>query len=163
MKNVPSSVVLHCSDTPDKGDRWGAEDIDQWHKKRGFSRIGYHYVVRRSGTIEAGRHPDSIGAHCQGHNQNTLGVCYIGTKLPTKEQVLSLLELSMIFKEKYQINWQRWLGHCEYNPDKTCPGFRMDLFRILLNQFEQCEFEMSEPDSPVDEFVEDITLWAELQ
>lgn len=71
-------IVLHCSATRAIQDI-GAKEIRQWHKARGWKDIGYHYVIRRDGTVETGRKPDdSIGAHVAGHNSNTLGICLVG-------------------------------------------------------------------------------------
>ena len=62
-------IIIHCSATPE-GRNIGATTIRGWHKERGFSDIGYHYVIRLDGTIEEGRPIEQIGAHCQGHNRN---------------------------------------------------------------------------------------------
>ncbi|MDD7726846.1 MAG: N-acetylmuramoyl-L-alanine amidase, partial [Bacteroidales bacterium] len=72
-----NEIIIHCSDTP-AGEDFSAADIDRWHKERGWSCIGYHYVVRLDGTIEKGRDLSRAGAHCAGHNANSIGVCYIG-------------------------------------------------------------------------------------
>lgn len=58
--------------------RQSAADIRRWHRQRGFSDIGYHFVVRLDGTIEAGRPLELPGAHCRGHNLRSIGVCYVG-------------------------------------------------------------------------------------
>ena len=53
--------------------------IDTWHRKQGWKLgIGYHYVVRRDGTIEPGRPEWMVGAHCRNHNAHSVGVCYEG-------------------------------------------------------------------------------------
>lgn len=70
-------IIIHCSATPE-GKNIGATTIRGWHKERGFTDIGYHYVIRLDGTIEQGRPIEQIGAHCQGHNRNSIGICYIG-------------------------------------------------------------------------------------
>lgn len=70
-------IILHCSDSPE-GRNDKAEDIRKWHKKRGFSDIGYHYVIDLDGTVEKGRPIEQAGAHCTGHNRNSIGICYIG-------------------------------------------------------------------------------------
>ena len=60
-----------------------AKIIDKWHKERGWSGIGYHYVIKRDGQIELGRPIDAflmtvaVGASCAfltpiGHQCNTL-------------------------------------------------------------------------------------------
>ena len=70
-------IVIHCSAVrPDQTS--SAKDIDNWHKDRGFNGIGYHYVIRRDGTIELGRPEWQVGAHCIPHNAHSIGVCYEG-------------------------------------------------------------------------------------
>ena len=70
-------IVIHCSATR-AGKNYTAADIDRWHRERGFSMIGYHFVVLRNGTVETGRPLTQPGAHCKGHNSTSIGVCYIG-------------------------------------------------------------------------------------
>lgn len=55
-----------------------AEEIDRWHRARGFSKIGYHYVIGLEGQTERGRAETEAGAHCLGHNRNSIGICYVG-------------------------------------------------------------------------------------
>ena len=67
-------IVVHCSAVrPNQTS--SAKDIDDWHKDRGFKCIGYHYVIRRDGTIEPGRPEWQIGAHCVNHNAHSIGIC----------------------------------------------------------------------------------------
>lgn len=70
-------IIVHCSATTEGMD-FGAADIDRWHRERGFEMIGYHYVVRLDGRVETGRPEGRVGAHCLGHNSDSIGVCYIG-------------------------------------------------------------------------------------
>ena len=70
-------IIIHCSATPE-GKDFTVEDIRKWHKQRGFNDIGYHYVIYRNGSIHAGRPVAQAGAHCRGHNANSIGICYIG-------------------------------------------------------------------------------------
>lgn len=76
MRDI-KEIIIHCSATPE-GKDFHVEDIDKWHKERGWDGCGYHYVVAIDGTVEVGRHEKEIGAHAQGHNQRSLGICYIG-------------------------------------------------------------------------------------
>ena len=71
-------IIIHCSAVrPDQTS--SAAQIDTWHRERGFKLgIGYHYVIRRDGTIELGRPEWQIGAHCVNHNAHSIGVCYEG-------------------------------------------------------------------------------------
>ena len=69
-------IVLHCSATKE-GVPFGIEDIDRWHRQRGFRKVGYHYVIEIDGTIRKGRDIAQVGAHVQGSNANSIGICYI--------------------------------------------------------------------------------------
>lgn len=52
--------------------------IDRWHRERGFLKIGYHYVILRDGVIQKGRQDSEVGAHVEGHNKGSLGICMVG-------------------------------------------------------------------------------------
>lgn len=70
-------IVIHCSATKPKMNI-GAKEIDRWHREKGFKCIGYHYVIRRDGTVEIGRPIREIGAHAQGYNEKSIGICLVG-------------------------------------------------------------------------------------
>ena len=122
-----TEIIIHCAATQD-GAKFTAADIDRWHKQRGFDRIGYHYVIDLDGTIEPGRDLDCIGAHCKGHNVNSVGICYIGgvdknlkpKDTRTPEQKASLLLLLKFLRAKYQN--AKIYGHRDFS-DKACPSF----------------------------------------
>lgn len=121
-------LIVHCSATPE-GKDYSVDTIRQWHLQRGFSDIGYHYVIYRDGSIHIGRDESIIGAHCTGHNTNSIGVCYIGGcasdgKTPkdtrTTEQKQSLVKLLKELKTKYpQASIH---GHRDF-ANKACPSF----------------------------------------
>ena len=68
-------LIVHCSAVRTYQTS-SAMQIDAWHKARGWKGIGYHYVVRRDGSIEKGREEGAIGAHCINHNRHSIGICY---------------------------------------------------------------------------------------
>lgn len=70
-------IAVHCSATGEKTDI-GAADIDRWHRKQGWDCIGYHYVIRRNGTLEVGRDEKKIGSHVSEYNAVSVGVCLVG-------------------------------------------------------------------------------------
>lgn len=121
-------LIVHCSATPE-GKDFTVSQIKQWHLQRGFSDIGYHYVIYRDGSIHIGRDESVIGAHCTGHNTNSIGVCYIGGvttdgKTPkdtrTAEQKQSLVKLLKKLRVKYpQASIH---GHRDF-ANKACPSF----------------------------------------
>lgn len=70
-------IVVHCSATGERHDI-GVVNIREWHKARGMVDIGYHYVIRRDGTVEQGRPESEPGAHAVGYNHDSLGICLVG-------------------------------------------------------------------------------------
>lgn len=81
---VIHGIIMHCSATrPDWMQGASPEDqfqeIRRWHMQdRGWRDIGYHYVIARNGKIMSGRPISEIGAHVQGKNAGTIGICLIG-------------------------------------------------------------------------------------
>lgn len=133
----PTSVILHCSATPDYvvgskyWDRFGAREIKIWHMRdNGWDDIGYQWVIRRSGVIDKGRDENRLGAHCKGHN-DSIGVCLIGTREPNEFQVKSLARLALDIYKRHGIVPDDWYGHNEF-ADKECPGIPMALVRQLI-------------------------------
>lgn len=123
-----NEIILHCSATPE-GREVKAADIRRWHIARGFKTIGYHYVIRLDGTIERGRPVSEIGAHCLGHNANSIGVCYVGgletnsltpKDTRTPEQKMAMQKLLAHLLKKYPGATVH--GHNEYAA-KACPCF----------------------------------------
>ena len=124
-------LIVHCSATPE-GKDYSVDTIRQWHLQRGFSDIGYHYVIYRDGSIHIGRDESIIGAHCTGHNTNSIGVCYIGGcasdgKTPkdtrTLQQKASLLSLLKTLKIKYPN--AKIYPHYKFAA-KACPSFNAE-------------------------------------
>ncbi|WP_246164157.1 N-acetylmuramoyl-L-alanine amidase [Xanthovirga aplysinae] len=110
----------------------GTAEIDQWHKERGWRCIGYHYVIRRDGTIEVGRTEDNQGAHCKGQNRNSIGICWVGGKGEdnrTKAQTESLKKLLKSLRARYKGITIH--GHNQFS-EKTCPNF--DVKEFLKNE-----------------------------
>lgn len=127
MRHI-NEIIIHCSATPEGRD-YTVADIDRWHKARGWRGIGYHYVIYRDGSVHAGRPVEQIGAHCTGHNANSIGICYIGGvaadgKTPkdtrTLAQRIALRELVEELRAKYPGATVH--GHREFAP-KACPSF----------------------------------------
>ena len=145
LVNNPTKVILHCSATPDfqkgdpKFDLFGADDILRWHLDRGFSDIGYHFVIRRNGVIESGRKVEIVGAHTLGYNQDSLGVCYVGSSDPTLEQIDGIRTLAAALRGKYGITKDEWFGHNDFTTRKKCPGFSINLVRGILGIDEKAE------------------------
>lgn len=120
-------LIIHCSAVrPNQTS--SAAQIDQWHKKRGWKCIGYHYVIRRDGSIERGRPESMVGAHCLNHNQHSIGICYEGgldangkpADTRTPEQKASMRALLVKLKQSYPR--ALIMGHNVF-ANKACPCF----------------------------------------
>lgn len=122
-------IVIHCADTYARMDI-GVKEIREWHLAKGFNDIGYHYVIRRDGTIEAGRPLEKPGAHAAGYNSQSIGICYAGGKgdndkpednrTPVQKQTLHDLVNSL----KQQFPQAKIVGHRDLpGVQKVCPCF----------------------------------------
>jgi len=84
-----------------------AEQIDAWHKGKGWSGIGYHFFVRKDGTIYRGRPENAVGAHAYNSNHDSLGVCFEGNydteRTMPDAQLDAGIELVAYLKGKYNI------------------------------------------------------------
>ena len=122
-----NEIIVHCTATKE-GQNFKVEDINRWHKQRGWNMIGYHYVVYLDGTIHQGRSEDQIGAHCLKHNTNSIGVVYVGgldaegkpKDTRTQAQKQGLRKLLTELKRKYPKAVIR--GHRDFAA-KACPSF----------------------------------------
>jgi len=73
-----NKIIVHCSATRE-GENFEVSEIRKWHVEgRGWSDIGYHFYIDLYGNIHKGRDIAKIGAHCKGHNRNSIGICYCG-------------------------------------------------------------------------------------
>jgi N-acetylmuramoyl-L-alanine amidase len=122
-------IVIHCAYTSPKMDI-GVKEIDEWHRARGWNQIGYHYVVRRDGTVEHGRSVKTVGAHVKGFNAKSIGVCLVGGKMEgrdeddcnfTRPQWRALDTLVGNLVGAYPD--AKVCGHRDLDPMKTCPTF----------------------------------------
>lgn len=165
----PEAIILHSTATPE-GRGVTVKTIRNWHKQRGFSDVGYHFVIGTKGELWAGRSLNFQGAHTKGHNK-TIGIAYVGgvdvnNQFPkdtlSEKQEATLLRLVETLRAKYG-PLALW-GHNEFS-SKACPSFDV----IEKFGFELClrddpatmskdESEFEAPDGPVqslDDIVDD--------
>lgn len=158
--NKIDSIIIHCSATK-AGQDLRAKDIDRMHRQRGFTQIGYNFVIDLDGTVEAGRPLSIDGAHCNtkgfsgvSYNKHSIGICYIGgldvngrpTDTRTEAQKNALRDLVAKLCKEYNII--EVLGHRDASPDldgsgevepaeyiKVCPCFdvRSEFSNFLRN------------------------------
>lgn len=121
-----NKIIVHCTDTP-FGKDFSAEDVDHWHKEKGWRKIGYHYLIRLDGRIEKGRSESEVGAHCLGQNLHSIGVCYVGgrdkngnfadTRTDAQKESMNILLYGLVHKYKGQV-----FGHRDF-ANRACPCF----------------------------------------
>lgn len=159
MTRFINKIIIHCSASPNGASLFSGnlkadnlvtpvQVIDGWHRARGFKRsdafrkrqnanltsIGYHFVIYTNGAIVTGRHLDEIGAHVQGSNANSLGVCLVGTDAFSSAQWSALATFIKSIATLYPD--AKISGHRDNSPDlngdglvtrtewlKICPGF----------------------------------------
>lgn len=118
-------VVLHCSDS-DNVAHDNVKTIKKWHvEERGWSDIGYHFVITRDGQVYPGRPLDKQGAHAKGHNKYSIGICLTGKNSFTDMQFCSLYELINRLFIQYDLELKDIVLHNELDKNKTCPNFTM--------------------------------------
>ena len=137
-------IIIHCS-ASEFGD---ASRIKLWHtvgegnsKGKGWADIGYHYIINngkvfkddkvnqrvQNGFVEKGRADSVSGAHTQGQNSNSIGICLIGNKYFTEEQFNSLNTLLDSLLKAYNLTKNDVYGHYNFS-SKTCPNFNVQEF-----------------------------------
>lgn len=122
------TIVIHCSATYPNQD-YGVKEIREMHLKKGWSDIGYHFVVQQDGSTQVGRPIEKIGAHVRGNNSKTVGICYIGglddkgkaKDTRTDKQKESLLKTIKELIEIYP-TITKVVGHRDYSPDLNKDG-----------------------------------------
>ncbi len=123
-------IILHHADAKS----CSAEDIHRWHLSNGWSGAGYHFLVRKDGTIYRLRPEDKVGAHAYGSNYNSLGVCFEGNFMEEdmpEVQKQAGKELVAYLKNKYKISTvQKHKDVCA----TSCPGDKFPFDEIANSE-----------------------------
>lgn len=128
MTRQIDAIVLHCTATLAHMD-FRAADIRAMHLRRGFSDIGYHWLIRLDGDVEQGRDEGVAGAHVAGFNARTIGVVYVGglrssdgkpkdTRNPAQIASMTQLLREIIARYPHAVI----LGHRDLSPDLDKDG-----------------------------------------
>jgi len=135
--NLPfNKIILHCSATKDSGTvSWDA--IRKYHiEVMHFRDNGYHFGLENvNGKLAymVGRPLTEWGAHCEGHNTGSLGICVIGDydkDILDPAREIAVVKLCTYLCSILGINPKQIYGHREFNPAKTCPGMKFPLLRV---------------------------------
>lgn len=137
-------IIIHCSATRE-GHILTPEALDLEHRRRGFRMTGYHFYIRRDGTTVSTRPLELVGAHVQGYNKHSIGICYEGgldaqgrpkdTRTSEQRTALRLLVARLLRRFRGNV---RVCGHRDLSPDlngngmlepwewvKECPCFNV--------------------------------------
>lgn len=159
MNREVDHIIIHCAATGPKADI-GAADIDRWHRARGWWGCGYHYVIRRDGTIESEENGNRCrplsrsGAHVgdcgPGWNKRSIGVCLVGGVNSegkaednfTDAQWKSLEEIVLTLLERFPsittIGGHRDLIALTGASPKDCPSFDVkDWWNTVREKYER--------------------------
>lgn len=118
-------IILHCSASEGMAD---AKSIKAFHiakppQGRGWKDIGYHYVLTKQGNIEFGRPEEEIGAHCEGYNKHSIGICFGGDNKFTKVQLEAGRYLIRDLMKKYSLTADAVVMHSQFDKKgKSCPN-----------------------------------------
>ena len=113
-------LVLHHA----AAEKCSAEDIHRWHLANGWSGMGYHYLVRKDGSIWRGRPEDTVGAHAKNFNSTSIGVCFEGNfenEHMNEKQLAAGKELIADICSRYKLGVASVCGHRDLNAT-ACPG-----------------------------------------
>tara|TARA_B100000427_G_C15254313_1_gene483605 strand:- start:151 stop:582 length:432 start_codon:yes stop_codon:yes gene_type:complete len=123
------TIVIHCAATKPSMDI-GYDEIRKWHvEDNGWDDVGYHYIIKRDGTLQTGRDESMVGSHARQVNGTSLGICLVGGVDDNNdwennfndEQFETLKTIVLKLKDKYQI--EKIIGHYEVDDVKKCPSF----------------------------------------
>ena len=122
-------LVLHCSATRRNQD-YSVEQLRRDHKARGFYDIGYHFYIRKDGTMTQHHKLLEVGAHARPYNRCSIGICYKvwhehgkACNTMTAEQETRLVDLFRNLKTLFPK--AKIVGHRDLpgTTPKECPGF----------------------------------------
>lgn len=143
-----AKIVIHCTDSP-----YANRDlIHMWHQDRGWSEIGYNFVIlngrplpqiqrpSEDGSLQKGRSLLRDGAHARGDNRDSIGVVLVGVNQFTGRQMETLMKTIRLLMTQYNIAADRVVGHYELQSGilqkKTCPNIDMNQLRQLIREEE---------------------------
>jgi len=133
LRKKTEMIVVHCAATKPSMDI-GYKEIRKWHvEDNGWDDVGYHYIIKRDGTVEVARAEAFQGAHAPAANSKSIGICLVGGMAEdggaennfTLEQFLTLKDLIKKLKMTNP-NIVEIVGHCDIQDNKpNCPGFNL--------------------------------------
>lgn len=134
-RNKTTKIVVHHA----AAKSCTCHDIHSWHQKKNWAGIGYHFFVRKDGSVYTGRPENTIGAHAYGANSISLGICFEGnfeTEIMPAAQLASGKALIASLLSKYKLSTDSIVPHSSVNAT-ACPGKNFPLSEMLSVDAEQ--------------------------
>ena len=123
----PNEIIIHCTASPQD---WTLDDIRKCHLSRGFIDIGYHFIIFSDGSRMIGRPIYKMGAHCRGHNKNSIGIAWVGglngARDMTPQQKFRLGGTILQLGSSLVYPFDTLSTHHFYNSHKSCPNYTLD-------------------------------------
>lgn len=128
-RKTTTMIVLHHTAGPDTQT---VQQIHSYHKNtKGWAGIGYNIIVDKDGNAYWGRGLEYVGAHCQGHNSKSIGICAIGNfmekEMPQAQK--DTVKKIIVDLKKYYSSIEKIVGHKELAAT-SCPGDNYPLQEI---------------------------------
>ena len=125
-RSITSYIVLHHADAS----VCSIHDVNAWHKQNGWAGVGYNFFVRKDGSVYRGRPIDAVGAHIQGFNGVSVGICaegaYMSETMPLvqKNAIVDLVKYLLTLYPTAKV-----VGHKDL-ASSQCPGVNYPLAEI---------------------------------
>ncbi|GAA0182536.1 N-acetylmuramoyl-L-alanine amidase [Clostridium sediminicola] len=127
--NKPNKIILHHA----ASSCCSIRDIHYWHLNKGWAGCGYHFFIRKDGSVYKGRDENVVGAHCKGYNTGSIGICVEGNfmveTMPDVEKK-AVVEVCRHIMGKYSIT--NIYGHNNF-VKTDCPGNSFP-FQEIINE-----------------------------
>ena len=128
-------IIVHYTATP-LGRDVTVDEVRHWHKRRGWSDIGYHYLIDAGGEIHKGRPLRFVGAHAKGANHDSIGIAYVGGLSESGDDTMTRCQGEAIRELVHSLRVVygnlSLHGHREFK-NTMCPGFDIkDKFSDVL-------------------------------
>lgn len=141
MSNTPVKYIVHHYSATYPDQDLGVADIRKMHLARGWKDVGYHYIIKRDGTVQKGRQDTTVGAHVSGHNTGSIGICCIGgieratgpnvgVDNRTPAQIQSAIRVTRDLLNQHPR--AQVVGHRDLSPTQ-CPGFDVRTWWAAVN------------------------------
>lgn len=117
-RSKTDEVILHHAEAS-SATVW---DINDWHLANGWTGIGYHYYIRKDGSVYRGRPEWALGAHAVGHNDRSIGICCEGAYMTETMPATQLASLKALLRDIMgRYGKLTLLRHKDVN-STDCPG-----------------------------------------